>query len=137
MGRMSSIVLLVLLAHGGCASATADSADRGTPIQVTDLSSVVGHWAGLSDLPGHRFDDQYIEVTLHDDGSYEATSARTVGVMDRRGRVQVRDGRLVIEGSDGATGTATLYSTGGQRTLLVQLAGGKVGNATARLRQQP
>src|SRR5215467_10058261 len=77
---LSSLVLL-LLVHGGCASGTASAAARGTPIAVTDVGMVVGRWAGLSDLPGHRNDDEYVEVTLHDDGTYEATSARPIGFM--------------------------------------------------------
>jgi hypothetical protein len=128
--------LLVLLVHGGCAAAAAGNAGGGTQIRVTDVKSIAGRWAGLSDLPGHRNDDQYIEVTLRDDGSYEATSARTIGLMDRQGRVQISDGRLLIHGSNGASGTATLYSTAGEPTLLVQMDGAK-GGATARLRPKP
>lgn len=131
------VSLLVLLVHGGCAAAAGDGAGRGTQIRVTDIKTVAGRWVGLSDLPGHRSDDQYIEVTLRDDGSYEATSARTIGLMDRQGRVQVSDGRLLIQGSNGASGTATLYSAGGEPTLLVEMASGTVRGATARLRPKP
>jgi hypothetical protein len=130
------VTLLLLLAHAGCASATRDGAG-GTPIRVTDLGSVAGRWAGISDLPGHRNDEQYIEVTLRDDGTYEAKSARTIGFMDSRGRVQVSDGRLLIEGANGARGTATLYGGDGQRTLVVQMVAAKGGNMTARLRPNP
>jgi len=138
----SSLVVL-LLVHGGCTSAapgaggrgTADG--RGTQVPVTNVGSVVGRWAGLSDLPGHRNDDQYVEVTVRDDGIYKATSARTIGFMDARGRVQLSDGRLLIQGNDGAHGTATLYSAGGQKTLLVEMVTAKAGNVTARLRPKP
>ena len=132
---LSSLALL-LLAHAGCASAGA-SAGRDTQIPVTNVGSVIGRWAGLSDLPGHRNDDLYVEVTVRDDGTYEATSARTIGFMDARGRVQPRDGRLLIQGNDGAHGTATLYSADGQRTLLVEMVRAKGGNVTARLRPKP
>ena len=131
------VSLLLLLAHAGCAAATRDTAGGGTPIRVTDLGSVAGRWAGISDLPGHRNDEQYIEVTLRNDGTYEATSARTIGFMDARGRVQVSDGRLLIEGASGARGTATLYGGDGQRTLVVQMMAAKGGNMTARLRPNP
>jgi hypothetical protein len=129
--------LLLLLAHAGCASATRGEAGSGTPVRVSDIGSVAGRWAGIGDLPGHRNDEQFIEVTLRDDGTYEATSARTIGFMDARGRVQVRDGRLLIEGANGARGTATLYDGGGQRTLVVQMTAAKGGNMTARLRPNP
>ena len=107
------VSLLVLLVHGGCAAAAGDGAGRGTQIRVTDIKSVAGRWVGLSDLPGHRSDDQYIEVTLRDDGS------------------------LLIQGSNGASGTATLYSAGGKPTLLVEMARGTMRGATARLRPKP
>jgi hypothetical protein len=129
--------LLLLLAHAGCASATRGDAGSGTPVRVSDIGSVAGRWAGIGDLPGHRNDEQFIEVTLRDDGTYEATSARTIGFMDARGRVQVSDGRLLIEGANGARGTATLYDGGGQRTLVVQMTAAKGGNMTARLRPNP
>jgi hypothetical protein len=131
------LCLSMLLLVTGCAPAASDGAGRGTPIRLTDVGTVAGRWAGLSDLPGHRMDDQYVEVTVRDDGTYEATSARTIGVMDARGRVQLSDGRLLIEGSDGARGTATLYSADGQRTLLVEMVTARAGNVTARLRPKP
>jgi hypothetical protein len=136
MFRMVSLSVLLLI-HGGCASLASDSASRGTPVPVTSVATVAGRWAGLSDLPGNRMDDNYVEVTLRDDGSYEATSARTIGFMDARGRVQVSDGRLLIEGNSGSRGTATLYSAGGQRTLLVEIETPRAGSVTARLRPQP
>jgi hypothetical protein len=129
--------LLLLLAHAGCAAATRESAGGGSPVRVTDLGSLAGRWTGIGDLPGHRNDEQYIEVTLRNDGTYEATSARTIGFMDARGRVQLSDGRLLIEGANGARGTATLYDGGGQRTLVVQMTAAKGGNMSARLRPNP
>ena len=110
---------------------------RGTPIRLTNVGSVAGCWAGLSDLRGHRTEDQYVELTLRDDGTYEATSAREIGFMDARGRVQLSYGRLVIQGGDGASGTATLYSVDGQPTLLVEMAIGRTRSLTARLRPKP
>jgi len=136
MFRVFSLLLLLLI-DAGCASLASDSARRGTPVTVTSIATVAGRWAGLSDLPGDRMDENYVEVTLRDDGSYEATSARTIGFMDARGRVQVSDGRLLIQGNSGSRGTATLYSAGGERTLLVEMETPKTGSITARLRPQP
>jgi len=132
---LSSVLLLLI--HGGCASVASERADRGTQVPVTNVGTVAGRWAGLSDLPGHRMDDQYVEVTLREDGTYEVTSARTIGLMDARGHVQLSDGRLLVQGDSGARGTATLYSAGGQRTLLIEMATPRAGNVTARLRPQP
>lgn len=136
MFRVFSLMLLLLI-PAGCASLASDSASRGTPVAVTSVATVAGRWAGLSYLPGDRMDENYIEVTLRNDGSYEATSARTIGFMDARGRVQVSDGRLLIHGDSGSRGTATLYSAGGERTLLVEMDTPRAGSITARLRPQP
>src|SRR5262245_5053016 len=115
---------------------------RGTPIRLTDVGSVAGRWAGFIDRQGGFRqggfnEDACIELRLRDDGTYEATSPRTARLMDARGRVELNYGRLVIEGSHGASGTATLYSVEGQRTLFVEMAASRTRSVTARLQPTP
>jgi hypothetical protein len=136
--------VVTLLALGACASSggggdrTASGAGRGpgAPVPVTDLKTVVGHWAGLMDLPGNA-EDQYLEVTVREDGTYRAKSARTIGVMDVEGTVAVSDGRLLLQGRSGSRGTATLFSRDGQPTLMVDMTAVNRNRTTARLRPQP
>ncbi len=141
---LTAMCVMTLLTLGACASGGAGapaggsaSTTVGAPVAVTDLKSVTGRWAGLMDLPGGGRDVQYLEVTVLEDGTYRATSARTIGMMDRQGTVALSDGRLVLRGESGARGTATLFSREGQPTLMVDMTGANQSRTTARLRPQP
>jgi hypothetical protein len=136
--------VLSLLGLAACASGHASgSAGRGAaaavgePVAVTDVKSVAGRWSGLMDLPGGGRDAQYLEVRVLEDGTYRATSARTIGVMDAQGTIVVRDGRLILQGNSGARGTATLFASEGQPTLMIDVTGANQNRTTARLRPRP
>jgi hypothetical protein len=138
----SALCALTLLALGACASGggggrTAGGGAAGAPVAVTDLKAVAGRWVGLMDVPGNSNDDQYLEVTVHEDGTYRAKSARTIGLMDAEGTIAVSDGRLLLQGGRGSRGTATLFSREGGRTLMVDMTAPNQGRTTARLRPQP
>src|SRR5262245_46580800 len=81
-----------------------------TPVQVTDVASVAGKWAGLLQIAGSRDREDYVEVTVDGNGAYRASSARTIGVLDARGTLAVSSGVLVIKGESGGQGTAVLYT---------------------------
>jgi hypothetical protein len=106
-------------------------------VAVTDLKSVAGRWVGLMDVPGNSNEDQYLEVTVREDGTYRAKSARTIGVMDAQGTIAVSDGRLLLRGERGSRGTATLFSKEGGSTLMVDMTAPNQSRTTARLRPQP
>jgi hypothetical protein len=133
-----SLLGLAACASGGAGETTgrAGTTAVGEPVAVTDVKSVAGRWAGLMDLPGGGRDIEYLEVTVREDGTYQATSARTIGVMDRQGTIALRDGRLVLQGASGARGTATLYSRQGQPTLMVDMTAANQSRTTARLQPQ-
>ncbi len=126
--------LIALLVLAGCAST---GAGKTGAVAVTDLQSVVGRWVGLTELPGRREDAEYIEVTLHEDGTYQAKSARTSGFMDAHGRVALSDGKLLVQGDRGATGAATLLNVNGTRTLQVDMISPNGARTTGRLQPQP
>jgi hypothetical protein len=129
-----------LLALGACASSgsggqTAGGGGVGAPVTVTDVRSVAGRWAGLMDSPAPSQDPEYLEVTVREDGTYRATSARTIGVMDAQGTIAVSDGRLLLTGERGTRGVGTLFSREGRPTLLVDITG--VNQSRTRVRLQP
>jgi hypothetical protein len=99
--------LILVLGLAGCGGR---SAAAPTPVQVTDVASVAGKWAGLLQIAGSRDREDYVEVTVDGNGAYRATTARTVGVMDARGTLAVSSGVLVIKGENGGQGTAVLYT---------------------------
>ncbi|HXD98634.1 MAG TPA: hypothetical protein VN646_18940 [Candidatus Acidoferrum sp.] len=139
-GALGVVALLAALgacASGGGSGRTAGGGAAGAPVAVTDLKSVAGRWVGLMDVPGNSNEDQYLEVTVREDGTYRAKSARTIGVMDAQGTIAVSDGRLLLRGERGSRGTATLFSKEGGSTLMVDMTAPNQSRTTARLRPQP
>ena len=126
---------LALVLVAGCASQGGTAAR--TPVAITDVASLAGKWVGLLDAAAGRDKEDYVEVTI-EGGTYRASSARTIGVMDLRGTVAVDNGRLVIKGERGGQGTGILYTeaTPDQRLLVVNGTASDGRTYTARLRPQ-
>ena len=116
-----ALALAVVLGFAGCVSS--GSATTGGPIAITDVASITGKWVGLLEMAGSRDREDYVEVTIASDGTYQAVSARTIGVMDIKGKVSVSDGRLLIQGERGGKGVGTLFSQTGQPPRLLQVNG--------------
>ena len=113
--------LAVVLGLAGCV--TSGSSTAGGPIAITDVASIAGKWVGLLEMSGSQDREDYVEVTIARDGTYQASSARTIGVMDVKGTVSVSDGRLLIRGERGGRGNGTLFSQTGQPPRLLQVNG--------------
>lgn len=137
-------LVLVLALLFGCA-ASRDDAGRaavaggatGEPVTIDDVAKVVGRWAGLVEPPGRSGQDaEYVELEVQPDGTYQARSARTGGFMDVRGRVEVDEGRLLVQGNRGTRGLATLFARDGRPTLVVNMTGPGRTWTTARLQRQ-
>ena len=128
--------LTLLFSLPGCGGGRATTAP--TPVQVTDIASVAGKWAGLLQIAGSRDREDYVEVTVDGNGTYRATAARTIGVMDARGTFAVSSGVLVIKGESGGQGTAVLYTQPppDQRLLVVNGTASDGRAYTLRLRPQ-
>jgi hypothetical protein len=113
--------LAIVLGLAGCASS--GSATAGGPVAITDVASIAGKWVGLLEISGSRDREDYVEVTIAGDGTYRATSARTIGIMDAKGTVSVSDGKLLIQGERGGKGIGTLFTQTGQPPRLLQVNG--------------
>jgi hypothetical protein len=101
--------LALVLALTGCAGSTgAPSTEAAVP--VTDVGSVTGKWTGLLELAGSRDREDFVELTIDGSGAYRAVSARTIGLLDARGKIVVSDGKAHFEGQRGSRATATLYA---------------------------
>jgi hypothetical protein len=127
------LALLALLLTA-CASSGGGGATRDR-LPVTELASVVGRWegliSGLSSRPS--VDQDFVEVVIKADATYEARAVRTVGVLRGRGTVQVRDGSLALRSESGATGTAQLFSVGGRLQLEIDATSSDGRRVSARL----
>jgi hypothetical protein len=116
-------VTLALIASAVTAVATDLYAAQGsspTVVAIADIKSVAGRWSGiLYGRPGGMRGQDWVELALHEDGTYTLASARTIGVYTGSGKVSLVDGRLLTEG-DKAQATITLYQGGGKRFLRVE-----------------
>jgi hypothetical protein len=98
------------------------AADRSRPtaVAIPDIKSVAGRWSGiLYGRPGGTRGQDWVELALHEDGTYTLASARTIGVFTGSGKLRLADGRLFTEGEK-APATVTLYQRGGKRFLRVE-----------------
>jgi hypothetical protein len=77
---LGALVVVALLS--GCAP-TGGAADHGSPVTVTDVQSVAGHWSGLLEISGRRQED-FVQLTIIPDGTYQMHGARTIGVSRAR-----------------------------------------------------
>jgi hypothetical protein len=136
--RWVALGLAVLVGGGGCASGGGEAAaTREQRLAVADVRTLAGRWAGLMEMPGSRSRDQYVEVDVQPDGTYRALSARTIGVLDAHGTLAARDGRVVVQGAQGASGQGTLVSRDGNRWLMIDMTRPDGTHVSARLSPQP
>jgi hypothetical protein len=93
---------------------------RPTAEAISDMKSVAGRWSGiLYGRPGGQRGQDWIEVAIHEDGTYTVAEARTIGVFEGSGKVRLADGRLTSEGEK-ARVTFTLYQRGGKHFLRLE-----------------
>ena len=100
----------------GCAG----PASQGGPsvqVPVTSPAAVAGTWAGTVRREP-SIEDDWVDLVINPDGTYQVKSFRTVGALLGTGRLVAADGKLTSE-SPRARATYTLYDVGGKRALKV------------------
>ncbi len=122
-------VLLVVGAAAGCAGQK--SRESGVMVPITDLASVSGTWAGVA-YRGVGNRTEWLEITLKSDGTFEASSARQIGMFAGAGTLALSDGKLTAVGPRGKA-VMTLYDRRG-RLLLVDFEDANGVPYTAELR---
>lgn len=122
MRRLPLLALLVLLAFAitgvlGCAGGP--SAPSIVPVAITDLKTVAGKWTGLysRDTSSSSRED-WVELAIKEDGTYEFGSFRQVGALHGKGKLMLRDGKLYGQGERGST-VYSLFDRGGKPLLKV------------------
>jgi hypothetical protein len=125
MGRYQRTLLLVMLAPviiamiAAPADIYAARPTQPTAVAISDIKSVAGRWSGiLYGRPGGQRGQDWVEVAIHEDGTYTVASARTIGVAEVSGKVRLADGRLTSEGEK-ARVTFTLYERGNKHFMRV------------------
>lgn len=102
--------------------------DRPTKaVAISDFRSVAGNWSGRLRRVPTQSGENFVEVTITEQGRWKFASARTVGVFSGGGNLTIQDGKLVAEDATGEA-TFTLYEEGGKRMLAVasRERGGKI-----------
>jgi hypothetical protein len=84
--------MFVIMAAVGCAGTQSSSSEPGIGIPITDLKAIPGKWSGQASRLTSDVDD-WLEVTLHDDGTFEAFSAKQIGVFRDKGTLTLSGGK--------------------------------------------
>lgn len=100
----------------GCAPIEQPPPPPSTPVSVSAFTQVAGNWAGILKATPRLRKDDWVTVTIHNDGSYQFKSVRTIGIMHGEGIFTLADGKLRSETDRGSI-MATLYEEGGRRML--------------------
>lgn len=127
-------VLLVLTATALLGCAGGSPAQATVPVAIQDLKAVAGKWAGIysRDTSSSSRED-WVQLTINEDRTYELTSSRQVGVLHGRGRLTLRDGKLYGLGERGGTLAFSLFEQGGKPLLRVAAQDAAGMNYTAEL----
>jgi len=105
----------------GCAPVEPLPPPPSTPVSVSAFRSAAGKWAGILKATPRLKRDDWVTLTIRDDGSYDFVSVRTIGIFQGQGTFTLIDGKLKAETERGST-IATLYEEGGRRMLKVEWA---------------
>jgi hypothetical protein len=105
----------------GCAPVEPLPPPPSTPVSVSAFKSAAGKWAGILKATPRLKRDDWVTLTIRDDGSYDFLSVRTIGIFQGQGTFMLIDGKLKAETERGST-IATLYEDGGRRMLKVEWA---------------
>ena len=107
--------LALSAALAGCAGSTGPGETGWTRAPIADAKSVAGKWAGtLTRAQGPK--DDWLTLTIRDDGSYEAVSDRVIGQFRGTGKLALADGKLVTQTEEG-TAVVGLATRGTARRL--------------------
>ncbi len=92
--------------------------DRPTQtVAISDFKSVAGKWGGRLRRVPKQSGDNFVELTITEEGRWKFAAARTIGVFSGGGNLTIKDGKLVSESANGGA-TFTLYEEGGKRMLV-------------------
>ncbi len=114
---MACLTLLALVVQG-CQSLGPAPKQQWSPQSIESFGVVAGKWTGLLvSHPKSRKDD-WVRVTIADDGRYEFASYRTIGVFSGQGQFTLADGQLTVTTERG-TATGSLLVSDGSRKLRI------------------
>lgn len=118
-GAVAAALISAVVACAG--TSHTDSTDL-TRVAVTDFAEVAGMWEGNLFQASRRRVDDWLQLLIHDDGSYEFRTVRTIGVFSGKGRFVLTDGTLTVQ-DDRRTVSIDHYRGHGQDDELLRAKG--------------
>jgi len=80
-----------------------------TPTAITDIKSIAGKWEGIMIRTPKSRSDDWVNVSIQENGDYEFASYREIGVFSGKGTLNVKDGKATAQGEKG-TVTVQLFT---------------------------
>lgn len=117
--RMVALLIclpLLTLAAPGCQSVGHAPAQQWSPEPIDSFDLVAGKWAGLLVRAPKVRKDDWIRLSIDNDGRYEFSSYRTIGVFSGQGHFTLDDGKLTVTTERG-TATGSLFVSNGSRMM--------------------
>jgi hypothetical protein len=99
--QISGLVIGVQAALA-CAVFAASEKAQWSPTQITDIKSIAGKWEGIMIRTPKSKTDDWVNMSIHDNGDYEFASYRTIGVFSGKGNLAVKDGKAVAQSEKGS-----------------------------------
>lgn len=103
----------------GCAPINPRPSPPSTPVSISAFNNAAGKWAGILTMTPRSKHDDWVTLTIRDDGGYDFVSVRTIGIFHGQGTFTLIDGKLKTETERGWA-IATLYEEAGRRMLKVE-----------------
>ena len=88
-------------------------------VSISTFNNAVGKWTGALKATPRLKNDDWMTLTVRNDGSYDFESVRTIGIFHGKGTFTLIDGKLRTETERGWA-LATLFEEGGRRMLKVE-----------------
>ncbi len=140
MWRPTRAIFLLIVSVFFCGASACSSVDRSPapplePISVTDIKAVAGTWEGIMvRSPAIRSND-WVTLTIEEDGMFQFTSLRTIGIFSGDGQFTVEEGKLIARSERGQI-AAQLHRYVGQdnRVLIAEGTAGDGLRYRAQLR---
>ena len=105
--QISGLVIGVQAALA-CAVFAAEKA-QWSPTEITDIKTISGKWEGIMIRTPKSKQDDWVNVSIQDNGDYEFASYRTIGVFSGKGNLAVKDGKAMAQGEKGSV-TVQLFT---------------------------
>ncbi|GKS59319.1 hypothetical protein YTPLAS18_28460 [Nitrospira sp.] len=100
----------------GCQTPSAAPEVRWTAVPVESFEPIAGRWAGLMVREPRSRQDDWVRVSIADDGRYEFVSYRSIGMFSGKGQFTLAQGQLRASGDRGSV-TGGLMTSDGRQML--------------------